>query len=149
MNNFYCFVANQFLIFIDFPLSVFIEHNVCAKSSYHPDIRCIRISSTISRGLTPTRIKQMRVYRFSCSSNTNRLCLSIRPVCAISPVRKKRLPRSRFQAAEQSSDFLKLFRFLPFRILSFFYSTASSTASFSEAASFIISLYFLMMSTMI
>ena len=149
MNYFYYFVACQILIFINFPVSVFKEHNVCTIPLYHPDIRCIRISSTISRGLTPTRIKQMRVYRFSCSSNTNRLCLSISPVCAISPVRKKRLPRSRFRAAEQSSDFLKLFRFLPLRILSFFYSTASSTASFSEAASFIISLYFLMMSTMI
>lgn len=149
MNYFYYFVACHILIFINFPVSVFKEHNVCTIPLYHPDIRCIRISSTISRGLTPTRIKQMRVYRFSCSSNTNRLCLSISPVCAISPVRKKRLPRSRFRAAEQSSVFLKLFRFLPFRILSSFYSTASSTASFSEAASFIISLYFLMMSTMI
>jgi len=149
MNYFYYFVACQILIFINFLVSVFKEHNVCTIPLYHPDIRCIHISSTISRGLTPTRIKQMRVYRFSCSSNTNRLCLSISPVCAISPVRKKRLPCSRFRAAEQSSDFLKLFRFLPFRILSFFYSTASSTASFSEAASFIISLYFLMMSTMI
>ena len=95
MNNFYCFVANQFLIFIDFPLSVFIEHNVCAKSSYHPDIRCILISSTIIPGI-----------------NTN--SYQTNPVCAISPVRKKRLPRSRFRAAEQSSDFLKLFRFFAF-----------------------------------
>ena len=51
MNNFYCFVAYQILIFVDFPLSVFIEHNVCSISSYHPDIRCILISSTIFPGI--------------------------------------------------------------------------------------------------
>lgn len=149
MNNFYCFVANQIFIFINFPVSVFKEHNVCTMPLYHPDIRCIRISSTISRGLTPTRIKQMRVYRFSCSSNTNRLCLSIRPVCAISPVRKNDCPAAAFGPQSSRLTFSNCSVFLPFRILSFFYSTASSTASFSASVSFIISLYFLMMSTMI
>ena len=62
---------------------------------------------------------------------------------------KNDCPAAAFGPQSSRLTFSNCSVFLPFRILSFFYSTASSTASFSASVSFIISLYFLMMSTMI
>jgi hypothetical protein len=58
---------------------------------------------------------------------------------------KNDCPAAAFGPQSSRLTFSNCSVFLPFRILSFFYSTAS----FSASVSFIISLYFLMISTMI
>ena len=150
MKNTYFFIVYKLLVFMNFPVFVFKKYIVCTIVLYHPNTCFICIPPTITAGISTNLYqtnKALSVFTYFQYKPPLQFYFSLSVQSVL--YAKNDCPAAAFRPQSSRLTFSNCSVFLPFRILSFFYSTASSTASFSASVSFIISLYFLMMSTMI